>query len=260
MATPKNQSVVKAFSMLKSFHRADEWVTNLELSQRAQLPRASSYRILQTLEEIGAVIRDPRGRYRPGMLLVSLSNNVSIGELLRESCQNIASDLSKQFDLTIHLGTLEGGMVTYVAKVSTPSAFPTHTRVGSQLEAYCSGLGKILLAALPRDQLESIIMDGQLVALTAQTITDRAVLREELEKVRLQGFAYDDRESEQEMACMAVPIRDSDGATIAAMSATDHAPRMTPERRLQIRDALLAASAALSLKVYPHGPKLVVRS
>jgi DNA-binding IclR family transcriptional regulator len=251
MATPKNQSVLKAFSMLKSFHRPDEWLTSCELSRRANLPEASGYRLIQTLEEIGAVVRGPRGRYRPGMLLVSLSHNVAIGELLREASHGITSELANRLNLTIHLGLLEGGMVSYVAKVSTPTAFPAHTRVGSQLEAYCSGLGKVLLAALPHDQLESFILDGDLVALTPYTITDRSLLLAELETVRKTGFAFDDRESQADMRCIAVPIHDGEGRTVAAMSATDNAQRMTPERRLEIRGALVEAAAAIGRKVYP---------
>ena len=82
-AAEKNQLVLKAFAVLSCFQRSDEWVTGGELSRRANLPQASGYRLIQTLEKIGAIIRGPRGRYRPGMLLVSLSQNVAIGELLR---------------------------------------------------------------------------------------------------------------------------------------------------------------------------------
>jgi len=255
VATPKNQSVLKAFSMLQCFHRPDEWLTSCELSRRANLPEASGYRLIQTLEEIGAVVRGPRGRYRPGMLLVSLSHNVAIGELLREASHGITSELANRLNLTVHLGLLEGGMVSYVAKVSAPSAFPVHTRVGSQLEAYCSGLGKVLLAALPHDQLESFILDGELVALTPYTITDRALLLAELDRVRSQGFSFDDRESQAEMRCIAVPIHDGEGRTVAAMSATDSALRMTPERREEVRAALVEAAAAIGRKVYPAGAR-----
>src|SRR5882762_10973076 len=98
MATPKNQSVLKAFAMLKSFDSADQWLTNSELSRRANLPEASGYRLIQTLEEIGAVVRGPRGRYRPGMLLVSLSQNVIVSELFQEAGQRAASDLSERLN------------------------------------------------------------------------------------------------------------------------------------------------------------------
>jgi IclR family acetate operon transcriptional repressor len=251
MATPKNQSVIKAFSMLKSFQRPDEWLTSCELSRRANLPEASGYRLIQTLEQIGAVIRGPRGRYRPGMLLVSLSYNVAIGDLLREASQDVTAQLAKRFDLTVHLGLLEGGMVTYIAKVRTPTSLSLHTKLGLQLEAYCSGLGKVLLAALPDEQLESFILDGDLVALTPYTITERAALRAELKRVRRQGYAVDDREIRADMRCVAVPIHDADGRVVAAMSATDHALRMTEERQAEVRDALFGAAAALERKVFP---------
>src|SRR5471032_492071 len=199
MTTPRIQSVLKAFSMLKSFQSPDEWLTSCELSRRANLPEASGYRLILTLEQIGAVIRGSRGRYRPGMLLVSLSHNVAIGDLLREASADITTELAHRFDLTVHLGLLEGNMVTYIAKVCTATSLSLHTRLGSQLEAYCSGLGKVLLAALPQDQLDSFIMEGDLVALTPYTITDRARLRAELTKVRMMGYALDDREIRADM-------------------------------------------------------------
>ena len=257
MATPKNQSVLKAFRMLKGFHGPDEWLTSCELSRRANLPEASGYRLIQTLEQIGAVVRGPRGRYRPGMLLVSLSHNVAIGDLLREASHKIITELAHRLDLTIHIGLLEGGMVTYIAKVCTPTSLSPHTRLGSQLEAYCSGLGKVLLAALPQDQLDGFIMDGDLVVLTPYTITDRAVLRAELQKVRAHGYAVDNREIRADMRCLAVPIHDADGRVVAAMSATDHAERMDEVRQAEVRVALQEAAHALEDKVFPSGSSAI---
>ena len=99
-------------------------------------------------------MRGPRGRYRPGMLLVSLSHNVATGEILRDLSQPILSELAKRLNVTIHVGVLEGGMVTYIAKIGSAHS-AVHTRVGAQLEAYTTGLGKVLLAALPEDALEA---------------------------------------------------------------------------------------------------------
>ena len=156
MSTPRNQSVIKAFRMLKSFARPDEWLTSSELSRRAGLPEASGYRLIQTLEELGAVVRGPRGRYRPGMLLLSLSRNVDIGNLLHEASQGMIVELARRLDVTLHIGMLEDDMVTYVSKVGTPTSFSSHTQLGAQLEAYCSGLGKVLLAALPEPEARAI--------------------------------------------------------------------------------------------------------
>jgi DNA-binding IclR family transcriptional regulator len=142
-------------------------------------------------------------------------------------------------------------MVTYVAKVSNPGAFPVHTRVGAQLEPYCSGLGKVLLAALPDEEVERFILEGALVALTPYTITTAAALRSELNLVRKRGYALDDREHQANMRCIAVPVLDGEGRAVAALSATDDAERMTPERQVEIRDALFGAAAILRQKLYP---------
>jgi len=256
MATPKNQSVLKAFAVLKCFRDRDEWLTSSELSRRARLPEASGYRLLQTLEQIGAVVRGPRGRYRPGMLLVSLSRNVAIGDLLREASLDLITEVAQRLDLTVHIGLLEGGMVTYIAKVCTPTSLSPHTWPGAQLEAYCSGLGKVLLAALPLEELDAIILDGDLVALTPHTITSRMQLRMELDRVRKCGYALDNCEIRPDMRCLAVPIHDSVGRTIASMSATDHAERMTEDRQGEVRGALIAAVRLLECRVFPPDPDL----
>ena len=251
MATPKNHSVMKAFALLKAFHDPEEWVTSCELSRRAKLPEASGYRLIQTLQEIGAVVRGPRGRYRTGLLLLSLSRNVTISELLRDASQALMTEWAQRLNLTMHLGMLEHGMVTYVAKIAPPGAFPVYTKVGGQLEAYCSGLGKVLLAGLPQEQMEAVIMDGALVALTPYTITSATALRAELKRVRDQGYALDDRENHANMRCIAVPVLDRDGRAVAALSASDDAQRMTAQRQLEIRDVLCGIASSLRQKLYP---------
>jgi DNA-binding IclR family transcriptional regulator len=260
MATPRNQSVLKAFAMLKCFRDPTEWLTSSELSRRAGLPEASGYRLIQTLEEIGAVVRGPRGRYRPGMLLVSLSQNVIVPDLLRDPAQRIAAELSERLNVTVHVGVLERGMVTYVVKTATPRSFVTNAVAGAQLEAYCSGLGKILLAALPPEQLDAILDDGELVALTPTTITDPADLREHLDQVRRQDFAVDDREFQLNQRCIAVPVRDDLGRVVAAISVTEAADDLTPDRQAFLRGELVAAAAAIGRKVCPSGPGLPAES
>src|ERR1700744_1142188 len=100
VATPKNRSVIKAFALLKSFRGAEEWVSSSELSRRAGLPEASGYRLVQTLEEMGAVGGGPTGCYRTGPLLLSLSHNVTLGELLPQASQPLMTELAFRLNLT----------------------------------------------------------------------------------------------------------------------------------------------------------------
>jgi DNA-binding IclR family transcriptional regulator len=152
--------------------------------------------------------------------------------------------------LTTHLAILENGMVTYIGKYASATSVPLHTRVGAQFEPHSSAPGKVLLAGLSRTQVEAFIMDGQLLALTPFTITSPFRLREELESVRKRGFAIDDRESHIKTSSLAVPIQDGHGRTIAAISASDEASRMTPAREEKIRQALFEAKAGLQNALY----------
>jgi IclR family acetate operon transcriptional repressor len=250
-AAKKNNLVRKTFSLLRAFHDPNEWLTSQELSRRVHMPKASGHRLVQTLEEVGAIVRGPHGRYRLGMLLLSLSKNVATKELLCEIGTPILQDLAGRLNLTVHLGMLENGMVFYVNKVSTPTSFSSHTRSGSYLEAYCSGLGKVLLAALPEDELESFILEGDLVALTPNTITEQSALRSELEKVRKLGFAFDECESRADTYCVAVPVHDADGNVVAAISVTGDARSVIKKSVPVLCDKLVEAATVFSGRLYP---------
>jgi len=247
---PKNKLVRKAFIMLRAFHGAEEGLTSQELSQRARLPKASGHRLIQTLEDIGAVMRGPDGRYRLGMTLVSLSHDVAVNDLLRETAQVALKAISERLDLTVHMGLLQDGMVTYIAQVSDSTNFSANTRIKARHEAYCSALGKVLLAALAADAFESFLQNGEFVSMTPRTITEPALLRAEIERVRASGFAVDDEEAVLGVRSIAVPICDSDGRTVAAISATDDAACMDEAQLLEARDALLGAAMTIGQKIF----------
>ena len=167
MATPKNQSVQKAFALLQSFRGPEEWVTNAELSRRTGYSEACAHRLMKTLEEIGAVVRDRRGCYRPGMALATLSKDVAIGDLIRATSEDSLIGLAAHLKGVVHIGVLQNGMVTYAAKFGEPVRGAIPSRVGAQQEAYCSALGKTLLAGLSDQQLEEFLYDGDFIALHA---------------------------------------------------------------------------------------------
>jgi IclR family acetate operon transcriptional repressor len=246
----KNSLVWKCFSILRAFRHPNECLTSHELSRRAKLPKASCHRLVQTLEQVGAIVRSPNGRFRLGMMLQVLSKNVAVKDLLREVGKPLLTKLSVRLGMTIHLGTLENDMVFYLSKVATSTSFIPHTRSGARLEAYCSGLGKVLLAALQEDELESFILEGDLVALTPHTITDRGALRQELDKVRRQGFAIDDCEARIDTRCVAVPVRDYNDNVIAAISATGNAQMVMPDQIAFIRGELLLTAKQFSEQLF----------
>jgi DNA-binding IclR family transcriptional regulator len=249
MGTPRNKSVQKAFTMLRAFREPDEWLTSAELSRRANLPEASGYRLIQTLLGIGAVIRDDRGRYGPGMLLVTLSKYVAYEKLLRGYAGKILESLAEELNLITHMGVLDDGMVTYVVRAGPKGGIRVQTSEGIQLEPYCTGLGKVLLSGLSRLEFDRFLLDGELVPLTPNTIVDPAALREEVKKVRDQGWAMDDCEMDSDLRCLAVPVKDAAGTVVAAISSSGTPAVMNEDKIRVVRNALVEAAAKIGSKV-----------
>lgn len=254
MATPKNRSVLKAFALLRAFGGPDQELTSAELSRRAGLPEASGYRLIQTLEAVGAVVRVSRSRYRPGFLLTALSRKTSMAELLTDAARGVLEEIAERFDATVHLGILEQEMVTYIGKAAGARSVPVPTRVGAQQEAYCSAIGKVLLAGLTAQGLERFLKQGDLVPLTDRTITDPAAFREEIRRAREDNFALDTGETHAHLCCVAVPVRDERGATLAALSLVDGIEMLDEVRRDQARLALSLAADVIESRLRASSP------
>jgi DNA-binding IclR family transcriptional regulator len=256
LGTPKNKSVQKAFALLRAFGGPDQELTSAELSRRAGLPEASGYRLMQTLEAVGAVVRVSRGRYRPGFLLTALSRRVTLSEVLAQAAQGVLDEIAERFGATVHLGILEQEMVTYVAKAAARRSVPVPTRVGAQQEAYCSAIGKVLLAGLSAEGLEQFLKQGELVALTDRTITDPVRFREEIAQVRRDNVALDNGETHAHLCCVAVPVRGQGGATVAALSLVDRIDTMDDVRRDQAQQALALAADMVEERLRAWQPVL----
>ena len=250
MATPKNRSVMKAFSLLRSFRQPDEWLTSSELSRRAKLPEASGYRLVQTLEGIGAVVRDARGRYRPGMLLLALSQDIVARDLWHRVPQHLLTDVAARLGVRVHVGVFEDDMVTYVACAGkqVPGMIVT---AGMQFEGYCTAIGKVLLAALSSERLDEFLAGGEFVPLTARTLVDRAMLRANLDHVSLRGFSIDDGETLDTIRCIAAPICNPAGVVVAAVSLCDEADRMNEQRQQDLLGELFGVASAVADRLFP---------
>lgn len=209
------------------------------------LPFSTARRFGAVLESRGLIIRQQAGRYLPGPALLEIGEAMPRRRVFADLVRPILSLLSRQTGMTAHLGVLEDQMVTYVCKAGEG----VFTREGMQLEAYCSGVGKVLLASLADADLEQYLAAGALVALTPRTIIDPAHLREELAEVRRQGWAMEDGEVIEGLACLAIPLRDRKGHVWAAVSISGSQQRFNP--RARTRHLLQLAKAAEAVSALP---------
>lgn len=220
MKTPHSTTLSKALRLLRVLAE-DGGRSNLSsLAKRAAIPLATAHRLAATLEAETFIERQAKGRFAIGegvraLVPGSPPDHLRLIARLRQPLDRIAL----RFGAILHFGVLEEGMVTYLVKANG-TADEVFTEEAMQLEAYCSAIGKILLAALPTDELDGYLAFSPFVALTSNTITNIDDLRCELELVRRTGVAYDRFEIHERLYCVAVPVRDQSGAIVGGMSAS----------------------------------------
>lgn len=210
------------------------------------LAPATGRRLLGLLVERGLLTRIAHGRYAGGDRLRQLAANVSPHARLIEAARPVLRRFALAERATAYLGVFEGEMVTYLVKEGAQAGF---TREQMQLEAYCTGIGKALLAHLTADRLDAYLA-APLVPLTAQTIVAPDALRAELAATRERGFAIDDREMDDDLGCVAVPLRDSRGSDYA-ISLSGSPSRFNPENAPEIA-ALLQHCAVQIGRQFGH--------
>lgn len=249
--TPRNRSVLRAFSILRVFHHEDEWVSVSEIGRRACLPFASTYRLLQTLEETGAVERADNGSYRLGYLIASLSQNVDIDDCLFKASRDLMVGLSQTLSVSTFIGRMDAGMVTSVGRVLTPNSTGKFITVGSQHPAYSLALGRVMLADLPPEDLGDVMDEFELRPLTPHTTTNRSELIAELANVRRCGYAVEKEQTYLGMGCVAVPITDDEGRVMAAVAASEEVQKLTPPRIDTLRHELMRIAPVIKKKILP---------
>lgn len=219
-----------------------------ELQGVAGLPKATLYRFLQVLTHQGMLDLDPETQaYAPGLRLVRLAHAAWAQSSLAPVAAPHLDALSAETGQTIHLAQLDQGMVLYVDKRNAARPVEMFSQLGKVGPAYCTGVGKAMLAYLPDEAREAAIARQSFHAFTPATLTSAQALRADLAQVRARGFAWDDEEHEAGIRCIAAPILSPGGRIWGALSITAAGadkPVLEPYAALLRDTAARIASAA----------------
>jgi len=202
-------------AIMDAFDRGQQVLTLSDLSQQAHLPKSTVHRLAEQLRSMGWLDRDHSG-YRIGMRLFELGGLALQHNQLRDAAFPHLYALAAKTGLSVQLGVLDRGEVVYLERILI-GGYRVPTRLGGRMPAYCTGLGKAMLAF--DDAAAEGVMAADLPRRTKHTITRPGALRSNLDQVRESGIAHDRNEAYDGLGCVAAPIRNS-GRAIGAVSVT----------------------------------------
>ena len=219
-------TVAKALEVLDLVAAHDRPVRFSDLLAHSPYPKATLYRLLQTLVTQGMLAHDPaNGCYSLGLRLVRLAHVAWQQSSLAPIARPHLDRLSDHVGETVHLAQLDHAQVLYVDKRNARDPVRMYSQAGKVGPAYCTGVGKAMLAFLPEAQLPGILAQQSWHRFTDRTLTSPEALTAELKQIRARGHAFDNEEHEPGIICVAVPILSSRGSVLGALSVTSTTAR-----------------------------------
>jgi DNA-binding IclR family transcriptional regulator len=259
----------KAPKMIKSLQRAinildlfDEQAPELgitDIAERLGLHKSTAAGLIYTLEHNGYLDQDPETRkYRLGFKLVERAFTLLDQIDIRETALPHLQELRDWCNESVNLALPDRGQIIYVARLATTQSLGMRAKVGYRASMHCTALGKAILSSIPSTEVEQLIAQHGLPALTVHTITDRDELLQELVRIREQGFALDNEENEVSVRCVAAPIFDHTDQAVAAISVSAPLHRLpvadVTRYGEKIRDTAQAISYKLGYRLHERVP------
>ena len=240
----------KSLSVLDILFQNNTPLSIMEISRKLEIYPSTIHRILDTLKYRGYVEQNSDNqKYLLGLKLVELGMARYHQIDLLEEASPFLKELAAECNETVHLGILDHEDVFYIAKENSPQTIRMVSRVGRRAPLYSTGLGKILLAYIPKKERKRIIAHTKIQRFTENTITNKKELEKELEQIRKQGFALDREENEKEVYCIAIPIKNYHGKVIAALSIASPTYRINAQRKKFLEKSILCMGMKISKRM-----------
>jgi IclR family transcriptional regulator, pca regulon regulatory protein len=242
-------SLARGLIVIQAFTQQSPQMTISQLSIRTGLSRAAVRRCLYTLTKLGFAGAEDGSRYslRPRML--TLSHTYTASNTLSTAAQPILERMSAAHRESFSVATLDGDDIVYIARTTVTRVMAVDLHIGSRLPAYCTSMGRVLLAYLPSEQLEPYLARVVLTPHTTRTIVSVDKLRIALRSVRRNGYALVDQELEVGLRSLAVPVYAPSGRVVATINLSGNAPRLSV-LEMQSRFLTPLRNAANELGVY----------
>lgn len=241
-------SVERAFTVLDALCRADEMGIT-ELSRELDMGKTTVFRLVATLEMLGLVRQMPNGKYALTLKLFEMGSQVINRLGVRKLAAPFMEELFYSCNETVNLAVLDKGEIIYLERWESKEPLRIGLDVGVRVPAYCSGLGKAILAHLTPEERERVWSFTEFKHHTANTITDRALLEQELDRIRREGYAVDNSEYIEGIVCLGAPVFGHDGRVVAAISVAAPSVRLNKKDTLDLVPRLKETAAKISSRL-----------
>lgn len=247
-------AVRRAVAILELLANARRGLSLSEISRKLQVPKTSAHRILNTLEEMQCVHRNPVGsRYYLGLKLVGFNRATVEGLELREEALPLLTGLMQRTGFTVHMAVLEHDQAVLIAKLEPANQRSIGTWVGRAMDVNSTAAGKALIAFLHPDEIEDRIKGKTFVRHNNRTIVSMARLRKELGQVRQQGYAVDNEEDEMGTRCVGAPVFGRSGQPIAAISVVGMKDEVPETRIPSLGEIVKQTATSISMRLTGRG-------
>lgn len=241
------QSIRRACLLLEAVARSPEGIGLADLSRTLGLHTSTTFHIAKTLVMLGYLRQLESSRiYRIGPPLFALASAALDEVELVNAARPVLAGLANATGETSYFGAMSGEKLVVLAKHDGSGAIRINDRIGNVRPMHCTGLGKIMLAALGAEQFEAFLQNEELTVFTSKTIRNTQRLRQEIDEVRRCGVAFDDGEVSEELRCAAVPVYDFTNRVIGSLGISGPGWRLSIQALHKNSETLKNAAERLS--------------
>jgi DNA-binding IclR family transcriptional regulator len=250
----KGQKYYFVSSLAKGLRVLELLATNGDMSATQvaaclETSRAASHRFLTTLRDLDYVEKTEEGRFRLTFRVLELGMRKLEGFEIRHIAHPHMQKLAFTFGETVNLGHWDGNAIVHLDKANSAEILRLDVGMGAVAPAYCTGLGKAILAHLPEAEFEAYLQSVELRPLSSKTIKTPERLRADIEKIRQRGYSIDNEELSLGLRCVGAPVFDYTGRPTYALSVSGPAQRMTMKKIEAIQAELLPLCRKISRRI-----------
>jgi IclR family transcriptional regulator, pca regulon regulatory protein len=242
-----SQSLERGLAILGCFTPKRPVLGIADIAEELGTSRSTTHRYVITLVALGYLEQGASRKYRLGLRVTDLGMSALNATGLREHSHPYLEELRQRSSYTVNLSVLDGAEILYIDRVRSyrrgQSKIDFGLHLGSRLPAYCTSMGKLLLAHLPEPEQRELLTEIKLAKRGPNTITSKKALRDELDGVHQAGFAVNDEELAPELHAISAPVRDEANEVIAGVNRAAHASMISLERLVDALGPHLVSTA-----------------